>query len=108
HLKSAELTSVITPAGEVVEVRGYQELGNRILSGFDPTDQAGRQAAQRQWEQFVGDQLIRKHLAQLFRIFPDSAVRIGEKWKMTTDQHDDFKMKSTTNFVLKEIRDGVA
>ena len=107
-LKSASIVSTISPQGETRSVQGYKELGDKILANFRPDDAAGKQAAQKQWEQFIGEGFIKKNITQLFQIFPDSAVHVGDKWRIFSDQHDEFKTQATTFYSLKEINDGIA
>ena len=107
-LKTAQIKATINPKGEVIDVQGYKELGSQLINGFAQEDIYGKQAAQGQWDQLIGKGLIKKNLDQLFTIFPDSAVRIGDKWKIDSKQEGEFGLNVKTFYKLKDIQDGVA
>jgi hypothetical protein len=107
-LKNAQITAVVTPTGVVKETRGYKELGEQLTAGFADHDGHSKEIALNQWEQLVGQGLIKKNMDQLFTIFPDSAVHRGDKWKLTTDGNGDFGLKSHTFYQLKAINEDIA
>jgi hypothetical protein len=107
-LKTAQINATISSKGEVTEIKGYKELGAQLINGFAQEDIYGRQAAQSQWDQLIGKGLIKKNLDQLFTIFPDSAIRIGDKWKIESKQEGEFGLNVKTFYRLKDIQDGVA
>ena len=61
------------------------------------------------WNHTVGDELVNKNMEQLFRIFPDSAVHIGDKWQQApSGQKGELGLKPTNTFTLTDIRDHTA
>jgi hypothetical protein len=106
-LKNAKMTATVSPIGKIIFVTGYKELGDKIIEGFSNADINQKQIARSQWEQVIGEKLIKNNLDQLFKIFPDSAVHIGAKWKLNSKQGGDFSMNATTFYSLKAINSDI-
>ena len=108
HLKGAKLTAVLNQKGETKEIRGYKELGDKIMASFAKDDIQGKAMAQKQWEGMMRQQLVDNNLGQLFKIFPDSLVHVGDQWKITTQQKEHFNLKVDNTYILEEIDDKIA
>ncbi len=107
-LKEASLTAVVTSTGVVKEVKGYKELSEQLLSTLDRNDINGRQIAQRQLDKMIAGEMIQKNLDQLLKIFPDSAVRVGEKWSINSQQKGEFVLNAQNTFTLKDMTSTIA
>jgi hypothetical protein len=107
-LKTANIVAIVTPAGEIKTVTGYKELTARIMENFGNADAYTKITAQAQWEQFVQKGVIQKGMDQLFKIFPDSAVHVGDKWKTGSSESEELGLKAKSFFTLKEINNGIA
>lgn len=107
-LKSANVRVVLNPAGETKSISGYKEVGEQLVSMTTSTDENAKQAVAKQWEQVVGNGLIKNNVSQFFKMFPDSALRIGDKWKIRSTQSTDLSLNTTTQFHLKDITNGMA
>jgi hypothetical protein len=107
-LKSADITVTISPTGELKSSTGYKEIADKMLEEFKQTDEATRAAVQKQWDKIVGEKVVKTNLDELFRIFPDSAVRIGDEWKMTSNQSGEVNLIVKTIYKLKDINDDIA
>lgn len=102
-LKTANITAVVNPAGEIKSISGYKELGDKVLAGFSAADTYSRTIASQQWQQMVEEGVIRKNMDQLFRIFPDSIVRKGDKWTLNHKQKGEIDLNVITNYTLRSI-----
>jgi hypothetical protein len=107
-LKNARISATINNKGEVKSMRGYKELGDQILAGFSNTDNLSKEIAHRQWQQLVEEGVIRKNMDQLFKIFPDSLVRVGETWTIDQQQKGEIELKVKTNYTLEAINREIA
>ena len=107
-LKASNISVLIKSSGEVVKVNGYQQILNHIFNGINREDPATKEVIQKQWQQMVEQSLVKKNLVQLFEIFPDSAVHVGDKWKFLTKQTENIAFKINNVFRLKSINNGVA
>ena len=107
-LKDAKVTAVINTSGEVQSISGYSEVGDKIINEMMIPDMETRNEAKKQWEQMIGERMIKKNMEDLFRIFPDSAVHLGDTWRLTTKQPGEVNMISKTTYTLKAINDDIA
>lgn len=107
-LKNVSLTAVVTPTGDVKDIRGYKELSSQLMAGLDTSDANVKRVAQAQLDKIIGSQMIQKNLDQLFKIFPDSAIHVGDKWKINSAENSDFNLNVKTTFHLDDINSELA
>jgi Family of unknown function (DUF6263) len=107
-LKGAKLQLVVDAAGEVKSMQGDEEIKRKLMAGFAPGDTYANNIAAQQWDQRIKTGLIKDNMQEFFKIFPDSAVHVGDRWKMSSTQHVDIDLISNSSFQLKEIVDGTA
>jgi len=88
-LKEATIVATLSPTGQVKSVDGFKEIYDKFMGQF-------------------GDELIDKNMDQLFRIFPDSAVHIGDKWQLNSKQKGEIGLNTANSFTLTDIHDGTA
>lgn len=107
-LTTTHIHATMTPTGEVRSVTGYKEVADKIIESVNNRDASAQLMIRRRLEQTIGNGLIRGNMDQLFRIFPDSAVHIGDKWKLSSDQPGPIKLNTKGSFILENIEDGIA
>lgn len=107
-LKNANLQATVTSTGELKQLAGYKELSQRLMSGLDTTNAYVKETAQKQLDKIVGDGMVKSNLDQLFKIFPDSAIHVGDKWKLVAKQSGDFILNVTGFYELKDINQDLA
>jgi len=108
YLKGATIKVVLGPGGEMRSVTGYEAIKEKIMAGFRSDDTYSKTIAEQQWDQRIKAGLIQKNMEQLFRIFPDSAVHVGDKWRLKTEEHNEVNLRINSEYTLKSIHDGVA
>jgi hypothetical protein len=106
-LKAATITATVSPAGNIKSVKGYQDVANRILSGMN-ANVSDKAKAQMMWQQMVEQGIVKKNMDQLFKVFPDSAVHVGDKWKLYSTEKNDISFTVRNFYTLRSIEDGVA
>jgi hypothetical protein len=108
-LKEANIVAKVSPAGEVRSVSGFREIYNKYVNPLPAANTYQLTPAIKQrWDNLVGEQLINKNMEQLFRIFPDSAVHIGDKWQLSSKEKGDIVLNTATSFTLTGIQDQTA
>jgi hypothetical protein len=107
-LKHANIVATVNSAGEVKNISGYREVVNEVLPELNIDDLNSKIMIQKQWQQMVEENLIRKNIDQLFKIFPDSAVHVGDQWKLVSHEKGDINFMVKHFFTLKSISDGIA
>jgi hypothetical protein len=107
-LKGINIQAVVSPAGQIKSLNGFDEIKDKVLASFSPGDAYGRSMAGKQWDERVKEGLVKNNIEQLFNIFPDSAVHVGDRWKLSATQKEGINLHSQSSFQLKEIVDGTA
>ena len=107
-LKDATITATLDHDGRVRTVAGYSDIANNILGSTNAINLADKQRLQQQWRAMVEQAMIKKNMDQLFRIFPDSAVHIGDRWKIESRDSADFSFLVKSVYSLNSIEDGRA
>ncbi|HMG69206.1 MAG TPA: DUF6263 family protein [Chitinophagaceae bacterium] len=104
-LKDTKMSATINSKGEIINIQGYKELEDKIFSELNFNDDATKAQARGMWENAVGNGIIKNNMEELFRIFPDSSVHIGDSWKLNSLQNG-FTVKNI--YKLKAINDDLA
>jgi hypothetical protein len=108
-LRTANIVAVVSPSGQVRSVSGFKEMYDRYVSQSATANPYQLNAVKERWNHTVGDELVNKNMEQLFRIFPDSAVHVGDKWQLGAGGgRGELGLKTINSFTLTEIRDNTA
>lgn len=107
-LKAANIKATVTPKGEVKNVTGYDELEGRLMAEFAHADDYGKSMAHEQWKKVVGEGVVKNSMDQLFKLFPDSAIHLGDTWKLNSTQGGELPMTTKSIYTLKAINDDIA
>ena len=107
-LKGANLRAVVNSAGQIKSMQGDEVIKDKLLAGFSPADTYAKTIASQQWDRQVKEGLLKNNMEQLFNIFPDSAVHVGDRWKLSSTQHEGIDLVNKASCQLKEIVDGTA
>lgn len=107
-LVDANIMATISKGGDILSVSGYEELGEKIITSIDGADPASVTSVREQWNKTIGEGVVRKNLDQMFHVFPDSAVHIGDKWNLTSEEAGEMPFKVTSHYELKAINDMLA
>jgi hypothetical protein len=105
---ATHIIATMNTQGKLESLSGYKEMTDKILASLNTSDPSVRKLAQDRLEQTVKTGLIKNNMDQLFRIFPDSAVHIGDKWKLSSEQSGAIKLNVKGTFTLEKIEDGLA
>jgi hypothetical protein len=107
-LKETSLQSTISTTGEIKNITGFKEMSDKIMAAFHATDENMKMAIGIQLDKTIGQSLVKKNMDQLFKIFPDSAVHLGDTWKLATKQEGEIGMIIKNIFTLKAINSDIA
>jgi len=107
-LKGADIIATVGRTGEVKTVTGYTEIASKILSEATSISLPDKEKVQQQWKTVVEKGMIKKNMDQLFKMFPDSAVHIGDRWRMTSNDEAGISFAIKNVYTLRSIKDGVA
>jgi hypothetical protein len=98
----------VSTAGQIKSIQGDVAIKDKLLAGFSPGDTYAKSIASQQWDRQVKEGLLKNNMEQMFHVFPDSAVHVGDRWKLSSAQHEQIDLINKTSSQLKEIVDGTA
>jgi uncharacterized protein DUF6263 len=107
-LKAANISAIVNAAGDIKAINGYQGIANDFLSAIKTNNISEKTKAQMQWKHLIEDEFVKKNMDQLFKIFPDSALHTGDKWKIFSTEKNDINIRIKNFYKLKAIHDGIA
>jgi hypothetical protein len=107
-IKDATLIAKVNAVGEIKNISGYKELSANLLGSFPAADVNTRTLIQKRINDMIQQNIIKKNLDQVFKIFPDSAIHVGDRWKTYSKEKDQFTFNVVTFYTLKEINGGNA
>ena len=106
-LKGAKIVARVSPGGTIRSVSGYQEVINKVLE-TDYGQEADKAKTRLMWQQLVEQGILKKNMDQLIRAFPDSALHIGDRWKINSTEKEDIPFNLENVYQLVSIDDGIA
>lgn len=86
-IKGQQFSMKINAEGKVLEVNGFKEMAESIISslGLDAEEQKeARDKMKSQFDQQFNDKVIREQFERVLYIFPNKEVKVGDSWKKTT------------------------
>ena len=107
-MKAGQITAVVNKIGEVKTMNGFTEIASKILSEASTISLPDKQKVQQQWKNVVEQGMVKKNIDQMFKMFPDSAVHIGDRWKMTSEDEAGISFSIKNVYTLASIKDGIA
>jgi hypothetical protein len=107
-LKEAGITVTMSPTGVVRSVSGLKEMEDRLLAQVSSISSPEKNAMKGKLDKLIGEELVGRSMDQMFRIFPDSGIHIGDKWERDSRQKGEIVLTSRNSYTLQAIRDGVA
>jgi Family of unknown function (DUF6263) len=107
-LRTANIVAVVSPTGQVRSVSGFKYMYDQYVSQSATVNPFALNAVKERWNHTMGDELVNKNMEQLFRIFLDSAVHVGDKWQLGSAVRGELGLKTNNSFTLTEIRDHTA
>ena len=107
-LKDSVISITVSPTGDIVSMKGYREIGEKMIAKLSVNDEAGKKAVLELWDQYIGEGLIKKNLGQLFKLFPDSSVKLGDEWKLTEREEGNLKYNLNGYYKLKAVSQDLA
>ncbi len=108
NLKGSSLLITTNPKGEILKVSGQKEIYDKILADLGGLDDASRVILQTQLSKLAGDEFVKNNVGRLFKLFPDTAVQVGDAWSSSEQQTTDLKFLIDTKNTLSSVNNGLA
>jgi hypothetical protein len=94
----------VTPQGRVVEVRGAEEMAEKIVGELKDVDKR-RRAWMEDWARIsFSEDNVKQNFEGLLGNFPDRPVDVGDSWSRTTLMNHGFSRIDDTVLTFKERR----
>ncbi len=107
-LKGLSVVAYIDNKGKLLELKGYEELTNILLSSQEINDPKTRQMFQQKLYALIGEGLVKNSLEQGLGFFPDSAIAVGSKWQKQIAQKAEINLTFNNNYIFDEVKDNTA
>ncbi len=105
-LKTVSIFARVHPTDFTIGYSGGLETVNPIVERNYA--QADKAQARMYWQQWVEQEIVLNNLNPLFRSFPDSVQRTGDRWTTYSNNVEDINFKLENRFQLESIHAGIA
>jgi hypothetical protein len=107
-LVGKELQVVMTPRGEVKELKGADEILAAVLESMGDLPEQVRATAKQQMESQFGEAAMKESFEQMTAIYPKDPVAVGESWDVEHRVTAGMPMVINTTYTLKSLDGGRA
>ena len=101
-IKGKEFTMKVDEEGKVLEVSGFEQIVNGMVDSLDVTEDIKMQMRASLKDQF-NEQNIKDQFAQVFTIFPNKEVKLGDTWEKSWQMGGRMPAKYITKYTVKGI-----
>lgn len=98
----------LTPAGRVTAVDGLDAMFAEMVRKLDLPEGPAKAAVQRVLTEQFGEDAMKQNLQNLFALYPDTPVSVGESWERRFVISKGFPVVIEGTYTLKGRADGVA
>lgn len=88
--------------GKVLEVNGFDKILTDMVDSMGMDENVKQQVAASLKDQF-NDQAIKDQFAQVFTIFPNKEIKVGDSWEKSYTTGGKMAARFTTTYTAKEI-----
>jgi hypothetical protein len=104
----ASLSVYLDSTGDILDIKGSKEISDKILAAMAAQDEDTKRFVHEQIPKLAGESFVKNNLQQVFKLFPDSTVKVGDTWSRTLSQSQDIKFDANTTYTLSSVDDGIA
>lgn len=108
NILGSSLFVTLDAKGNVIKIEGGKELSDRIMSTIDAPGADTKKIIRQQMEALVGEKFVRNTLQDAFKLFPDTALYIGDSWDHKMSANDNIKLGSNRTLSLTSIKGNIA
>jgi len=114
-MKGFSFDMVVTPKGKVKEIKGMEKMMEMAMSAAmpdsvanDPSSKAMMEPVKEMLKKQFSDKSMSSMMEQMTDYFPEGDVAVGDKWEKVVNMSAIMPMKITSNYTVKDIKDGIA
>jgi len=101
-------TLVTDQHGEVKELRGVQEMLDRMFDSIESENEQVAEALKAQFAKMYGEEGSKAMMGQVFGMLPPGPVAVGDIWTKTVELAVLGQMKTETSYTLNSVDGGKA
>lgn len=101
-IKGKEFTMKVDEEGKVLEVKGFEQIIHAMVDSIGMNEDMRNQMNISLKDQF-NEQTIKDQFAQVFTIFPNKEVKVGDSWEKSFQMGGKMPAKYMTKYTVKEI-----
>lgn len=107
-IKGSPITISLSKTGDIISIKGNKEISGKVMASLINGDINFKNKVQELLSQLVGDDFIKNNLQQNFKVFPDTALYIGDSWTRKSSNEAGINFEANTKYVFSSVEDGVA
>src|SRR5436190_15569058 len=103
-IRGKKFNMTVNEQGEVMEVTGFDAIAKAMVDSLGLPDEYKEKMEATAKDQFNGDD-IKKQFSQMFYIFPNKEVKVGDSWKTNNITSEKMPAKYNNTYTVKEIKE---
>jgi len=107
-IKGASMNMVLSSKGDVLQITGAKEIADKLLTGLNTQDAYVKEMMQQQMGKLIGDDFIKNNLAHEFKLFPDTAVYVGDSWRRKNVESGIMQFDAPTTYTFTAVKGNTA
>jgi len=101
-IRGKKFNMKVNEEGEVIEVTGFDAIAKDMVDSLGLPEEYKEKMEATAKDQFNGDD-IKKQFSQMFYIFPNKEVKVGDSWKTNYTTSGKMPAKYNNTYTVKEI-----
>ncbi|OQP44842.1 hypothetical protein A4H97_10810 [Niastella yeongjuensis] len=106
-VKGASMNITFNKKGDVLHITGGKENVDKLIATLNATSSTNQDQIREQFSKFIGDDFIRNYLGREFKLFPDTAVSVGDTWQMKSSLPAEINTDAVSKFTLDDFSDNL-
>jgi hypothetical protein len=102
-MKNKSFEVVMSKTGKITEVRNIEALWSSIINQFDQLSEMQKKQIKEQIMKAYGADALKGNIEMVTSIYPDKAVKKGEKWAIRTKLESGMSASMNTEYELVDI-----
>ncbi len=108
-IKGSSITLTVSTKGDIVKFSGSKEISDKIMASMKTDDLKTKQLAQNLINKLTGEGFIQNNLKEGFKLFPDTAVYVGDSWNRTGVQSSaEISFEAVSKYTMASFTDNIA
>ncbi len=109
-LTGNKLNMKMNESGKILSISGFDQIYKRVettIAGLTK-DANIRKGLSQEAKAGFNEEILKEQFQKNIIVFPKKGAKIGEKWTISENASEDGKVKISTTYTLKNVKDGVA